>query len=92
MDNLPLNEFRRQVGEYVNQTYYASKAFILLKGERKVAALVPIALVDRLAELEAFYAQKMQSPENLGTVDRESNLPDTVSGERSGGQADEATR
>ena len=32
MDTLPVNEFRRQVGEYLNQTYYAGKAFTLLKG------------------------------------------------------------
>ena len=59
MESLAMNEFRRQVGEYVNQTYYASKAFVLMKGEKKVAALLPIAMVNRLAELEAFQAQVM---------------------------------
>ena len=73
MDNLPLNDFRRQVGEYVNQTYYAGKAFVLLKGERKVAALLPIALVERLSELEAFYAQTIQSRQDPGTPETETN-------------------
>lgn len=59
-NELPLNEFRRQVGEWVNQTYYANKAFVLLKGDRRVAALLPIALLDRLVELEAFYAQTIE--------------------------------
>ncbi len=50
-------EFRRQVGEFINQTYYAGKTFILTKGEKKVAALVPVSVLDRLTELEAFYKQ-----------------------------------
>ena len=61
MTTLPMNEFRRQVGEYVNQTYYAGKSFTLLKGERAVAALVPISLLDRLNELETYYAQAMNN-------------------------------
>ncbi len=57
MEKLAMNEFRRQVGEYVNQTYYAGKAFVLTKGEKRVAALLPVAMLDRLKELEAFYAR-----------------------------------
>lgn len=44
MENLSVNEFRRQVGEYINQTFYAGKAFMLTKGEKKVAALIPLAM------------------------------------------------
>lgn len=55
MDTLPVNEFRRQVGEYLNQTYYAGKAFALVKGEKQVAALVPMAMVERLAQLELIH-------------------------------------
>lgn len=55
MDTLPVNEFRRQVGEYLNQTYYAGKAFTLMKGNRPMAALIPIAMLDRLNELEAMF-------------------------------------
>ena len=58
METIALNEFRRQVGEYVNQTYYASKAFTLMKGTKKVGALVPMATLDRLAELEALFARQ----------------------------------
>ena len=46
MENLAMNEFRRQVGEYINQTYYANKSFVLTKGEKRVAALVPLAMLD----------------------------------------------
>ncbi|GAB3642009.1 type II toxin-antitoxin system prevent-host-death family antitoxin [Spirosoma arcticum] len=59
MENVAMNEFRRQVGEYINQTYYAGKAFVLTKGEKKVAALVPMATLNRLSELEAFYSQTL---------------------------------
>ena len=52
-----MNEFRRQVGEYINQTYYAGKAFTLVKGTKNVGALVPMAMIERLAELEALVAQ-----------------------------------
>lgn len=52
MDTLAVNEFRRQVGEYLNQTYYAGKAFTLMKGNRPMAALIPITMLDRLIELE----------------------------------------
>lgn len=89
MDNLPLNEFRRQVGEYVNQTYYAGKAFTLLKGERKVAALLPIALVDRLAELEVFYAQTIQSRQDQEMAETEINPSNTTTGEGIGAERDE---
>lgn len=58
MEELAINEFRRQVGEYVNQTYYAGKSFVLTKGEKKVAALIPIATLTKLAELEKFYEKK----------------------------------
>ncbi|MBR8837144.1 MAG: type II toxin-antitoxin system prevent-host-death family antitoxin [Stigonema ocellatum SAG 48.90 = DSM 106950] len=54
-----MNEFRRQVGEYINQTYYANKSFVLTKGQKRVAALVPIAILDRLSELESFYSQTL---------------------------------
>jgi prevent-host-death family protein len=57
MEHLAMNEFRRQVGEYINQTYYAGKTFVLTKGEKKVAALVPVETLARLEELETFYEQ-----------------------------------
>ncbi|ADB42915.1 prevent-host-death family protein [Spirosoma oryzae] len=59
MENVAMNEFRRQVGEYINQTYYANKSFVLTKGQKRVAALVPIAILDRLSELESFYSQTL---------------------------------
>ena len=59
MEHLAMNEFRRQVGEYINQTYYARKAFVLTKGEKNVAALVPMSMLNRLTELEAFHAQTL---------------------------------
>ena len=71
MTTLPMNEFRRQVGEYVNQTYYAGKSFTLLKGERAVAALVPMALLDRLNELEAYYAQTIEDQNQPASPDTE---------------------
>ncbi|QJD81688.1 type II toxin-antitoxin system Phd/YefM family antitoxin (plasmid) [Spirosoma rhododendri] len=52
MDTLLVNEFRKQVGEYLNQTYYAGKAFTLMKGNRPMAALVPMSLLERLTQLE----------------------------------------
>ena len=64
MDTLPVNEFRRQVGEYLNQTYYAGKAFTLLKGNRRMAALIPIAMLDRLVELE----NELQTRSTPGTA------------------------
>ena len=54
-----MTEFRRQVGEYVNQVYYAERTFLLTKGEKSVAAVVPMSLLERLAELEEFYAQTL---------------------------------
>ena len=57
METLAMSEFRRQAGEYVNQTHYAGKTFVLTKGEKRVAALVPITVIDRLAELETFHQQ-----------------------------------
>ena len=73
MESLTMNEFRRQVGEYVNQTYYASKAFMLMKGEKKVAALLPIAMVNRLAELEAFQAQVMAERQQTESTNTDAN-------------------
>ena len=67
MENLAINEFRRQVGEYINQTYYANKSFVLTKGEKKVAALVPMAMLNRLTELETFYAQTIADPQQSET-------------------------
>lgn len=61
-----MNEFRRQVGEYINQTYYANKAFVLTKGEKKVAALVPMAMLNRLTELETFYDQTLEDQSQAG--------------------------
>lgn len=71
MENLTTNEFRRQVGEYINQTYYAGKAFVLTKGEKKVAALIPTTMLNRLTELETFYAQTMadRQPSEISAVE-----------------------
>lgn len=71
IENLAINEFRRQVGEYINQTYYAGKAFVLTKGEKKVAALVPMAMFNRLTELEAFYMQTLADRTLTGSSDGE---------------------
>lgn len=71
VENLAMNEFRRQVGEYINQTYYASKAFILTKGDKKVGALIPMAMFNRLTELEAFYAQTVADREQTQSTDAE---------------------
>ncbi|SFF28616.1 prevent-host-death family protein [Spirosoma endophyticum] len=71
MENLTMNEFRRQVGEYINQTYYAEKAFVLTKGEKKVAALVPMAMLNRMTELEAFYAQTLADKTPINSSDSE---------------------
>lgn len=60
MDTLAVNEFRRQVGEYLNQTYYAGKAFTLMKGNRHMAALIPITMLDRLVELENQLQTKLE--------------------------------
>jgi|GEM_PF-2474355 len=69
METLAMSEFRRQAGEYVNQTHYVGKTFVLTKGEKRVAALVPIKVLDRLAELEAFYDQTTRlSPEVDGEL------------------------
>lgn len=77
METLPINEFRRQVSEYVNQTYYAGKAFTLTKGERQVAALVPMALLDRLNELEAQYAQTIANQNPAVSTDTEVDATDS---------------
>ena len=71
MENLAINEFRRQVGEYINQTYYANKSFVLTKGEKKAAALVPMAMLNRLTELETFYAQTMADRQQSETSEVE---------------------
>jgi prevent-host-death family protein len=60
MEKIAVNEFRRQVGEYINQVHYAGKGFVLTKGEKRMAALVPISLLDRLAALEK---QLTQAPD-----------------------------
>lgn len=73
-----MNEFRRQVGEYINQTYYAGKAFVLTKGEKKVAALVPMAMLNRLAELEAFYTQTLANQENTDSSNLKETKPSKV--------------
>lgn len=57
MNELAMSEFRRQAGEYVNQTHYAGKTFVLTKGDKRVAALVPVTVLDRLAELESLHGQ-----------------------------------
>jgi prevent-host-death family protein len=62
MDEIAMSEFRRQAGEFVNQTYYAGKAFILTKGDKRVAALVPVTVLDRLTELEALHGQTILQP------------------------------
>lgn len=61
MEDILTTEFRRQVGEYVNQTYYAQKSFRLFKGNKPVAVLVPVTTLERLAELEAFYEETIQA-------------------------------
>jgi len=61
-----VNEFFRQVGEYINQTYYAGKAFVLTKKEKKVAALVPMALLNRLTELGTFHDQTTENQRQAG--------------------------
>lgn len=71
IENLAVNEFRRQIGEYINQTYYASKAFVLTKGDKQVGALVPMAMFNRLTELEAFYAQTLADREQTQSTDTE---------------------
>lgn len=71
MEDLLMNEFRRQVGEYINQTYYAGKTFVLIKGEKKVAAMVPIATLNRLRELEDFYTRTMADQEQTGSTNNE---------------------
>lgn len=71
-------EFRRQIGEYINQTYYASKAFVLTKGEKKVAALVPITMLNRLTELEAFHAQTLANQDNSELATLESTNSNEV--------------
>ncbi len=71
-----MNEFRRQVGEYINQTYYAGKAFVLTKGEKKVAALMPIAMLNRLTELETFYAQNLANSTTTGSSDDDGSETD----------------
>lgn len=76
MENLTMNEFRRQVGEYINQTYYAGKAFVLTKGEKKVAALMPIAMLNRLTELETFYAQNLANSTTTGSSDDDGSETD----------------
>ncbi|GAB2556017.1 hypothetical protein GCM10027190_02600 [Spirosoma areae] len=61
------------MGGYVNQTYYASKAFVLMKSEKKVAALLPIAMVNRLAELEAFQAQVTAERQQIEPTNTDAN-------------------
>jgi len=61
MKEIPMSEFRRKAGEYVNQTHYAQKVFFLTKGDQRMAALVPVSVLDRLIELEALY--KTDNPE-----------------------------
>jgi hypothetical protein len=67
MEEIPMNEFRRQIGEYVNQAYYANKAFVLIKGQKKLAALVPMAQLERLAQLEAL-VNEWQTSANLDPI------------------------
>lgn len=60
MESLSVNEFRKQVSEYLNQTYYAGKAFTIMKGNRPMAALVPIDMLERLAHFEDLLASQAQ--------------------------------
>lgn len=62
-----MNEFRKQVGEYLNQTYYAGKAFTLMKGNRPMAALVPMSMLERLAQLEDQLANQALAVEQPAT-------------------------
>ena len=80
MEHLAMNEFRRQVGEYINQTYYAGKAFVLTKGEKKVAALVPVATLARLEELETFYEQTIAIQNQAEPTQIDSKQTDDVVG------------
>ena len=77
MENLPLSEFKRQVSEYINQAYYAGKTFGLTKGEKQVAALVPMSMISRLAELETFYVQVLaeRHPAQLTDTDGSATTP-----------------
>ncbi|GAB3968534.1 hypothetical protein GCM10028806_12770 [Spirosoma terrae] len=54
------------------------KAFVLTKGQKKVAALVPIAMLNKLAELEDFYKRtKGDGP----SMDSSLNADNQINGE-----------
>lgn len=55
MDIVTANDFRRQVGEYLNRTYYAKEQFVITKSGKQIAALVPIIVLERLTQLEGQY-------------------------------------
>lgn len=74
MQLLPVNEFRSQIGEYVNQVYYANKFFTLTKGTKLVAALVPISLLDRLATLEKFHEDTLAGHHQVESAGHETEL------------------
>ncbi|QMW03336.1 type II toxin-antitoxin system prevent-host-death family antitoxin [Spirosoma foliorum] len=52
MEKITANDFRRQVGEYLNRTYYAKEQFVIIKSGKQIAALVPISILERLTQLE----------------------------------------
>lgn len=51
MEVITANDFRRQVGEYLNRTYYAKEHFVITKSGKQIAALVPIAILERLTQM-----------------------------------------
>ena len=50
MEQIPVSEFKKVVGECVNQVAYAKKRYILQKHGKDVAALVPVEDAKKLED------------------------------------------
>lgn len=68
---------RKNLGQYVNETYYRGDEFIIKRAGKPVAALVPLADLEKLASLRAQGVKAIQTlwaqhrPLSFETVQRD---------------------
>ncbi|GAB3278978.1 hypothetical protein GCM10027347_53500 [Larkinella harenae] len=70
-------QLRKESTEYLNRVYYTGQAYTIVKSEKNAkpfAALVPMHVLDRLAELEALLSAQAESGQSSLTDESSSVL------------------